>query len=221
MSDNGRNIVGAVSELRKCWSKIDKSAVISNARRYEVDWKFSPPLASHQSGAWERMIRIIRRVLFTRLYNERALTDDKIQTIFCEIENIVNSRPLTKVSADSTDAVSLTPNHFLMMHDNCMSSYGYFENAETVRQGWKHVQIVVNSYWKSWVRLYMLHLQARMKWLKRTPNLKVGDLVLLVDVLSARGDWPMGIIREIHPGSDGLVRSVLVKTRTSSFVRPI
>ena len=25
----------------------------------------------------------------------------------------------------------------------------------------------------------------------------------------------------LHPGSDGLVRSVLVETRTSSFVRPI
>lgn len=53
-------------------------------------------------------------------------------------------------------------------------------------------------------------------------NAEVGDLVLLVDELLARGQWGMGRVVKVVPGKDGLVRTVEVKTGVStSLVRPI
>ena len=68
---------------------------------------------------------------------------------------------------------------------------------------------------------YLLELQRQQKWVKDEPNLTVGDLVLFLDENSPRGSWPLGLVKDISVGRDGLVRSVRVKTATTEFVRPI
>ena len=52
-------------------------------------------------------------------------------------------------------------------------------------------------------------------------NIKVGNLVLMVDELSPRGSWPLALVEEIKMGRDGLVRSARVRTRSTQLVRPI
>ena len=49
----------------------------------------------------------------------------------------------------------------------------------------------------------------------------VGDLVLVADEKTPRGSWPMDLIEEVFPDSNGHVRSVKVKTATSTFRRDI
>ena len=68
---------------------------------------------------------------------------------------------------------------------------------------------------------FLPELLRQQKWVKDEPNLTVGDLVLLLDENSPRGSWPLGLVREISVGRDGLVRSVRVKTATTEFVRHI
>ena len=76
------------------------------ARRMEIEWVFNPPLASHHGGAWERMIRTVRIILVALLYiySNTRLTDEILHTVFCEVECIVNSRPITKCSDDVQQA---------------------------------------------------------------------------------------------------------------------
>ena len=52
-------------------------------------------------------------------------------------------------------------------------------------------------------------------------NLRVNDLVLLVDATQPRGHWNLGRVTKVFFGADGLVRTAEVKTKTSTFVRPI
>jgi hypothetical protein len=56
---------------------------------------------------------------------------------------------------------------------------------------------------------------------KTDANFAVGDLVLVVDEKTPRGRWPMGLIEEVFPDSNGYVRSVKVKTATSVYRRDI
>ena len=35
-----------------------------------------------------------------------------------------------------------------------------------------------------------------------------------------RGYWPLGIIEDVYPSADGIVRSVLVRTPTGVYKRP-
>ena len=97
-SDRCTNLVGACTEVAHEMKRLDKDNVIGTARRMDVGWTCNPPMASHHGGVWERMIRTIRKVLMAVIPSE-SMTDDVLQTTFCEVENIVNERPLTKCSA--------------------------------------------------------------------------------------------------------------------------
>ena len=39
------------------------------------------------------------------------LTDESLNTLLCEVEAVLNHRPLTEISSDPDDAEPLTPNH--------------------------------------------------------------------------------------------------------------
>ena len=61
----------------------------------------------------------------------------------------------------------------------------------------------------------------RLKWLTERRNLAKNDLVMVMDERTARGDWPLGRVVETYPDDQGVVRTVLVKTRGAERVRPI
>jgi hypothetical protein len=48
------------------------------------------------------------------LLHEQTLNDESLHTLMCEVEAIINGRPLTKVSDDPRDGEALTPNHLLL-----------------------------------------------------------------------------------------------------------
>ena len=99
--------------------------------------------------------------------------------------------------------------------------WGVFYEGDTYRKHWRHVQHIATLFWRRWIKAYLPELQRRQKWVKDEPNLNVGDLVLLFDENSPRGSWPLGLVKEISVGRDGLVRSVRVKTTMTELVRPI
>ena len=220
-SDNGTNLVGARAELSRSLCQLNRREVVQAAHRRDVEWVFNSPLASHHGGAWERMIRTVRRVLMSVLNSSNRVTDDVLHTVFCEVENIVNSRPITKCSDDVHDDAPLTPNHLLLLQSNLPLSWGVVHSSDTYRKHWRHVQYISTQFWKRWIKEYLPELQRRQKWNVERPSVKVGDLVLIMDDNSPRGSWPLGIILDTSEGRDGLVRSAKVKTRTTQLVRPI
>ena len=70
----------------------------------------NPP---HFGGIWERIIQTAKRTLLIVLGNQQ-LKAETFQTIVTETEGILNSRPITYVSADNNDEQALTPNHFIL-----------------------------------------------------------------------------------------------------------
>ena len=65
-------------------------------------------------GAWERMIRSVRRIL-TSLMTEQTLDDDQLHTFLLEAESILNSHPLTPITTDADGLEPLTPNQLLKL----------------------------------------------------------------------------------------------------------
>ena len=68
---------------------------------------------------------------------------------------------------------------------------------------------------------YLLELQKRYKWKKTKNNIKAGDLVLIRDDESPKATWNLERVLTCHPGKDGLVRVVTIKTATGTYKRPI
>ena len=100
--------------------KLDHNRIKVELQRSHCDWidfKMNVPAASHIGGVWERQIRTVRSVLFPLLAsNGRQLDDESLPILMCEVESIVNSRPLTvNQLADPDSAAPLTPNYLLTM----------------------------------------------------------------------------------------------------------
>ena len=149
------------------------------------------------------------------------ISDEVLETFFCEAESIVNGRPLTKVSTDVNDMAPLTPNHLLLMKEGPKAPAGNYSKAEMYRRRWKFVQHLAHQFWIRWLREYLPELQRRNKWYKKRRNVEIGDLVLIADENTPRGLWPLGRVVSVNEGRDGLVRSARVKTKASELVRPV
>ena len=219
-SDNGTNFVGGDREIRQAIRLWNQDMIAEHMRQREIEWLFNPPSASHMGGFWERQIRTVRKVL-NSLQDMRLTDDESLETLFCEVEAIVNNRPITVVSCDSADPEPLTPNHLLLLRTGVQLPLGIFDIAETYRKRWKHVQHLADVFWKRWIVEYLPSLQLRQKWIKPSRNFAVDDIVLIRDENTFRGNWPLGRICKVFPGKDGLVRSVEVKTKSTVLTRPI
>ena len=80
---------------------------------------------------------------------------------------------------------------------------------------------MLSQFWRRWRREFLPSLNARRKWLKPSQNYQIGDVVLVVEPNANRGQWPLGRIVEVYPGTDGLIRIVKVKVGKHYYLRPV
>ncbi|XP_043196375.1 uncharacterized protein LOC122367397 [Amphibalanus amphitrite] len=115
-SDNGTNFVGADRELKREVDMLmeSDSKIFREAINRGIEWHWNPPGSSHFGGAWERLIRSVRKILGA-LLREQTFNDETLYTFLCEAESIMNNRPLIPVTSDPRDQLPLTPNHMLQL----------------------------------------------------------------------------------------------------------
>ena len=207
-----------MKEALKAWNQ-DK---ISKALQQKgVKWTFNPPAAAHHGGVWERLIRSLKKVLLS-VIKQQILDDEILTTVMCEVEAILNSRPLTTVSDNPNGLEPLTPNHLLLSKVQPLLSPGTFKQEDTyVRRRWRQVQYISDLFWSRWLKEYLPLLQERQKWSRVRRNFMQGDIVLIADVNAPRGSWVIARIVNINPDQRGVVRSVKLQTRTSLIERPV
>ena len=230
-SDNGTNFRGAEKELRLSIQNWNQESIKTAMRSKEIEWEMRPisqwqfqtPVASHMSGAWERLIRSVRKSMKAVIGHPNAyVTKETLRTIFAEVVTILNSRPLCASSDDPNDFEALTPSHFLLQRQNVALPPGHFTNHDlNCRKQWRRAQFLVNCYWKRWIKEYLPLLQSRQKWRREKRNLRKNDLVLVADKGTPRGKWSLARVTRVFPGRDGHVRTVEVKTKDTTFIRPI
>ena len=96
VSDNGRNFVGASRELITKVNQFDHQEVSDRLLKETIEWKFIPPYASHFGGAWERLVQSSKRILYS-VIGSQMLTAETFHSFLTQVEEILNSRPLTYV----------------------------------------------------------------------------------------------------------------------------
>jgi hypothetical protein len=218
-SDNGTNFVGAEKELNQMIQELDNKKVKNYFLMEAIEWSFLPPNSPHMGGVWERLVRSVKTVLKS-LTKQQLLTDEQLLSFLAEVEKILNGRPLTTVSLDPKDSLPLTPNHLLLLKGNpCYPSSLVKRNY--VQRRWQLIQSIANTFFKRFINEYLPLLHERNKWTKAHENLRVNDIVLLMDENTPRGNWPLAQVVDVNTGRDGLVRSVKVRTNNSFKVRPV
>ncbi|CAH2109313.1 unnamed protein product [Euphydryas editha] len=67
----------------------------------------------------------------------------------------------------------------------------------------------------------IIKLSFRSKWQQPQRNQKIGDVVISNDTNLPPGKWPLGRVVDLHPGKDGHVRVVTIKTKNGTIQRPV
>ncbi|XP_059051278.1 uncharacterized protein LOC131846078 [Achroia grisella] len=80
---------------------------------------------------------------------------------------------------------------------------------------------LVQTFWKRWRAEYLHTLQSREKWNTPVNQITVGTVVIVRTENAPPLHWPLGVIEEVFPASDGVIRVVRVKTATGSYLRPV
>ncbi|XP_063360733.1 uncharacterized protein LOC134656200 [Cydia amplana] len=97
-SDNGTNFRAADIELRRAFEEW-LPQLEEYGLQHGLRWRFIPPGAPNQGGAWERLVRSVKTALTTTLH-ERAPKEETLRTLLAEVENTggVFRRPTTKLA---------------------------------------------------------------------------------------------------------------------------
>ncbi|CAG2252827.1 unnamed protein product [Mytilus edulis] len=221
-TDNGTNFVGSERELGEEIKRWNFNQIQEFMIQKRIQWEFNPPSASHFGGVWERLIRSVRKVFYSVMHEQNIrLTDEGLMTLFCEVESILNGRPITEASDSITDLNVLTPNHLILQRPGESFPPGVFSKTDSyVRRRWRQIQYLADLFWTRWRKEYLPLLQRRTKWTKPTRNMQVGDIVLISDN-APRNSWNMARVIELIKDKDNVVRIVKVKTANSVLMRPI
>ena len=206
------------SSWMKYLNKKNKDSVVSFAEQRGTEWVTIPPRAPHFGGIWEAAVKSMKHHL-RRVVGTQILHYEELSTILCQIEAVLNSRPLVPLSSDPNDLQVITPNHFLI--GVSPNEPDRQESKISLNCRYRLLQQIQKDFWKMRKKDYLGSLQIRKKWAQSSANLKIGDLALLADDYCRAMQWKIGRIKEVYTGNDGLVRVVKVESQQYDLIRPI
>ena len=158
-----------------------------------------------------------------RVVGDASLTYEEFYTFLVCIEACLNSRPLTPLSPDPNDLNALTPGHLLIGAPLTNTAEEDVTPLPINRLSrWQRVQQLHQQFWKRWTQEYLSELQRRPKGQQSsTSQVAVGSLVVIIEDNLPPLKWKLGRVLQLHPGLDGVVRVVTVKTSTGVYKRTI
>ena len=219
VSDNGKAFKGAAKILKAIVSHPDVQRHVSDLG---IEWRFNIERAPWWGGIFERLIKSTKRCL-RKTIGRAALSYDELHTIITEVEAVVNSRPISYLSAQDLEE-PLTPSHLMLgrrllsLPDNLF--YGNEEeyNPKPDKELWtkrlQYLDVTLNKFWKRWRNEYLIELRQIHQYYpkpKGQDNILVGDIVVVHSEDKPRGFWSLGRIEETIPGRDGEIRGAIVR----------
>ncbi|EYC27487.1 hypothetical protein Y032_0009g755 [Ancylostoma ceylanicum] len=242
ISDNGTNFQLAETLLSKADVNEDDAHLSLFLAEHKISWNFIPPSSPWMGGVWERMVGTVKRSL-QKTIGRRKLTEELLHTTLCEIESVVNSRPLTTLGDQSSPCEILRPIDFVykdIRHGTTQLSprtdeddpdylpYPELSSQKAAKEALTETERLTKKFWTMWKHEYLVELRDRHqlfgknhKATNREP--RIGDVVIMdEDNHTSRGQWPLAVIIDIVRSRDGSIRSVILRTNTGREVqRPV
>ena len=224
ISDNAQIFKCAAKMLQAMLKQSEVQQYLTNNK---ILWTFNVEKAPWWGGIFERMVKSTKRCL-RKVVGRAKLYYDKLQTVLVEIESVINSRPLTHISADDLDE-PITPSHFLcgrrilslpngLSEDiNSDEEFSLSTQPELTRR-LKHFNAMINQFWKRWKDEYLLELRnshcCHGGKLDVVPP-AVDDIVLVHDDDKPRGLWKLARVVKLITGKDNHTRGAILRVPSS------
>ena len=225
VSDNGTNFKGANREINEAMAAWDKSTMQDKMNEMKLVWEFGPAHCGHWGGLWERMIKVVKSSL-TACMGRRVIDLDTFDTLLAGITGVVNRRPLTKNSNSISEPLVLTPMNLIFPYVFINRSSSILppepDDGDHLTSQWLLTRKLLDDFWARFRTEYIQELITRPKWKTGKRNVKVDDIVLLVDEMAKRENWRMCRITEVIGTDPEHVRRVkLVDSAGTTFDRHV
>ena len=198
-SDNGATFKAAANVLPNL---LESNELQSFFRRKCLTWEFIPPYSPVQGGAWESLIKMFKSTLMkvTDL-SHRTPSLIELQTYISNTIRLVDNRPLTSLSDNPRDFNAISPSLLLTPAFHPNTPVGKPHDRDELRRDFRFNRALAQKFWHRWMKFYLPLLQRRKKWLEETPNLEVGQMVLVggPDDLNKRGHYKLGRVERVLP----------------------
>ncbi|KAL1448295.1 hypothetical protein WDU94_003587 [Cyamophila willieti] len=214
-SDNGSNFTG----FKNASEELDWNAIACFSSARKIEWRFIPPASPWWGGWWERLIGVMKTVM-KKVLGRTYVNYEVLQTILCDIESVINLRPLTYLSEDPSDLAVLTPAMFLHEIQEVGVPEWDLVQPSDLRKRYQHRQELVKNLRVRFRTEYLGQLKLFTSK-KSEREVKVGDMILIGDDNVKRMDWPIGVVTEVIEGRDSVVRVVRVRTSNGTLTRPV
>ncbi|GFY24408.1 integrase catalytic domain-containing protein [Trichonephila clavipes] len=115
-----------------------------------IQWHFIPPYAPNFGGVWETSVKLTKQHLLKTL-KAAVLNFEEFDTILCQIEACINSRPLYPLSSDPKDRQVLTPGHLLI---GCplfeLPDHSLTNQSLSINSIWSLLMKMKKMFWSRW-----------------------------------------------------------------------
>ena len=205
LSDNWSTFKSVNRDLEDWVQSLAKSTVQETF--VETTWILTPPYGPHHGGLYEIMVKATKRAL-EDICHYPNLDMDEFRTYVSTCQSLINGRPLTRTVRDEQVEV-LTPNHFCYGSMGCLMFPS--SGRSKIVQRWSEMNKLLDQFWKQLLDECVLDWTKHSRWKDLKKNVKVGDLVLLIDEMKHRGQWEMAVVEEVAYSQDGLVRKARIR----------
>ncbi|XP_039307938.1 uncharacterized protein LOC120358281 [Solenopsis invicta] len=207
----------------KAYKLSHKEIIERYCSKNAIQWHFIPSYSPHMGGIWKAGIKSVKTHL-RKILGEALLTFEEMYTILTQTEAVLNSRPLTPVSANPDDLRALTPGHFLIGAPlNAIPQCSLLEQSVNQLTQFQYLTKLVQFFWFGWSTEYLSNLQQRMKWNREdtVSPVRIGSMVILCEDHVPSMQWPLGRIIECHPERDNKCRVISIRTAKGIVTRAI
>ena len=218
-SDNGTTFVGAANWLKKVSKDEELNHYLAENK---IVWQFNLSRAPWWRGQFERMVGLVKNALHKTIGNG-ILSWKELEEVLLDVEVCLNGRPLSYVE-DDVEFPILTPNTFMFHQTNAIPELQPHHCEEMdLRKRAKYLRKCKDVMWKRWSQEYLRGLRERhdLTHKDKQSKLSIGDVVIIKSDDKNRGKWPLGIVEELFPGRDGVIRAVKLRAGQSYLERPI
>ena len=222
VSDRGSNFVGANREMKTAFQTWKNENIAEALATEGLEWVFGPAATPHYGGVWERLVAIAKNSLKACL-NGKVVDEDTFDALCYGIAGIMNRRPLTRANNSTDEMMVLSPSHFIYPYKYNNSIHSIVppvtEAADYLRASWTEMRLLLDDYWKLWLKQYVQLLTKREKWQTSSKSHAVGDVVLIVENITPRERWRLATIKEVLSDGNHKRQYKLVDAYKNEFIR--
>ncbi len=222
ISDQGRQILSVRKELQSWWDNIKIKKIQEQIAPKGINWHLTNAYAPNENSLAESAVKIVKTSLLkTFKHGHLSYREFEVALISCEL--VINQRPLGYLREDSDHLLPVSPCDLVLGRKLSLVPEDHRKETKKttdLSRMVKHRQRLISNFWKRFNVDYLDSLSYTRLWREsKVTELKPGSVCQIIDKLTPRGKFNLGVVQEVYRGRDGEIRSATLRLPSGAETR--